>query len=104
MKTLFLPALVASALAFPALADDSPAELFGQSTATGSGSPASMAMAAEKLQGDMVDEIIHLGPNEIVTRSTGVNAGTQQLATNMGVDANNYTVAELAKMFIGRYD
>lgn len=104
MKKLILPAVVVTALAAPAIADDSPAELFGQAIADDSSSSASLNMAAEKLQGDSVDERLLVGANEIITRSTGVNAGTQQLATNMGVSANDYTRAELAKMFIGRYD
>lgn len=105
MTRLFLASTLVAALAVPAFADDSPAESFGEARATNSSSPSSMNMAARMTEGDSIDERIPLGENEIVTRSDSLDSqGIRQLAENMGVDANNYTRAELAKMFIGKYD
>ena len=104
MKTFLIPAFVL-ALAAPAFAD---AEAFGEKMLERNGSNASaatLAMAAEKLSGDMVDEKLPFGENEIATRSNGtISVGHQRLAIEMGVNARDYSVAELAKMYIGEYD
>lgn len=105
MKRILGVTAAALVMAAPVFADDqSPAEIFGSKMATDSSSAASLSMAVQVLQGDRVDERLPLAQNEIVTRSTGITPGTEQLAENMGVDADQFTVAELAKMFIGRYD
>ena len=104
MKHLLLASTLTAALAAPVIAE-SPAETFGQSIATDSSSAATLSKAAEVLQGDMVDERLPFGDNEIVTRSsTGPSQGVRQLAVNMGVDAGDYTGAELSRMFISKYD
>lgn len=105
MKHILLPSLLVASLAVPAMAEDmTPAELFGMKMATNSASSATMETAVEVLQGDTVDEYLPLGSQEIVTRSNGISPGMRQLAVNLGVNADDYTVAELAKIFIGKYD
>ncbi len=104
MKHFMIPAFVAL-MAAPAFAD---AEDFGEMLLQQNGSnatTASLAMAADKLSGDMVDEKLPFGDNALVTRDDGaISIGHQRLATEMGVSAAEYSVAELAKMYIGEYD
>lgn len=104
MKQFLVPAFIA-ALATPVFAD---AEDFGELMLERNGSnatPATLAMAADKLSGDSVDEQLRHGANEIVTRNDGsISIGHQRLAIEMDVNASDYSVAELAKMYIGEYD
>lgn len=101
-RTTLIAATALALIAGPALADETPAELFGATHADASASPAARDMAINKLSGDDLDEKIVPVQSETVTR--GVSIGTQQLLTNLGVEAGQYSRAELAKMFIGRYD
>ncbi len=102
MKRFFILPALSAVLATPVIA--SPAEDFGEKMKTESSSPASLNKAVDVLSGDSVGEVITLGQNEVVTRSRGMTAGIQQLAQAMNVDPNDYTMAELAKMYIGEYD
>lgn len=104
MKLVLIPTFVAL-MAAPAFAD---AEDFGEMMLERNGSNASaatLAMAADKLSGDDLDEKLPFGNNEIITRDqSAISIGHQRLATEMGVSAADFTVAELAKMYIGEYD
>lgn len=99
-----IPLIAAAALALmaaPALADDSPAEIFGAQNATDSSSPATLNMAMEKFESESPAERL-MRPDEIVTR--GVTIGDRQLAASLGVNVENYSSAELSAMYIGLYD
>lgn len=104
MKRFLIP-LFAISMAAPAFAD---AEAFGEKMLAQNGSNASaqtMQVAVDVLSGDSVDEKIMLGSNEIVTQNAGaMTVARVDLAQEMGVDANDYTFAELAKMYIELYN
>lgn len=100
MKLLTI--ITATALAATPVLAETPAEKFGQSHTSGTASHAAYAAAVVALSGDNVDDQIPAETNASVTRST--SAGHLQLAKNMGVSPNEFTTAELAKMFIGAYD
>ncbi len=104
MKQFLIPVFVLAMVA-PVFAD---AEDFGEKMLERNGSNASaatLAMAADKLSGDTLDEKLMVGDNAVVTRNSGaISIGHQRLATEMGVNASDYSVAELAKMYIGEYD
>lgn len=103
MKTTSLIAAAAFALiAAPALADTSPAERFGALNGNIESSPAAYDMAVEKLSGDDLKDKILRVTNDVPTRN--VTLRNQQIAADLGVDAADYTTAELAKMYIGKYD
>lgn len=105
MKYISLISAVAIiALAAPALAeDDSAAEIFDRAHASGESSPAAYDTALAILSGDRLDDRITPEHHaDVATRNFSV--GHLQLANEMGVPANAYTTAELAKMFIDAYD
>lgn len=98
------PMIAVAALAFvatPALADDSPAEIFGKQHAGGPASAAALEMAIQKIERESPAERI-LRQDEIATR--GVTIGDRQLAASLGVNANDYSSAELSRMIIDKYD
>lgn len=101
-RTSVLTAAVAALLAAPAFADISPAEQFGAQKAEPTASPAAYAMALDKLSGDDLDDRITPVAADLATRN--ITIGDRQLAAAMGVNVNDYTTAELAAMFIGKYD
>ncbi len=104
MKTLLIPAFVAL-MAAPAFAD---AEDFGEKMLAQNGDNSTeqtMVVAKQALSGDDLDDRIMTGGPEIVSRAGGsISAGHQALADAMGVNASDFTVAELSAMFIGKYD
>lgn len=104
MKTLLIPTF-AVLMAAPAFAD---AEDFGEKMLQLNGSNTTqqtMIVVAKALTGDSVDDRLRLGDAEIVTRNSGtLSAGHRQLARNMGVNAADYSLAELSAMYIGEYD
>ena len=105
MKSYLVPAVLTAFLVGPTAAFASAAEDFGEILAVGqtvSGETAQLA--AQKLSGDDLDDRIVMSDDIISTQSVGITAGHARLAAEMGVDPNDYTNAELAKMYIGEYD
>lgn len=102
MKRILIVSSCALCLAAPAFAD---AEAFGASKGPFTSTAAATDMAVEKLSGSDLDERISLGSNEIATSgSQGITQGHLRLAAEMGVDARDFTIAELTKMYIGEYN
>lgn len=99
MKLITLTAALAL-VAAPVLAE-TPAEKFGAQHVGHSASQAAQTIAVKKLSGDDVDNRIVIAQPAQTTRNS---QGHLQLAENMGVSPDDYTNAELAKMFIGAYD
>ncbi|WP_146174178.1 hypothetical protein [Litoreibacter ponti] len=102
MKRFSLMAAAGLALlAAPALADESPAEIFGAQGAGAIASPAAMDKAMANFENESPAERT-MRPEEFPTR--GISIGDRQLAAALGVDAQDFTSAELSKMYIGKYD
>ena len=92
-------------LAVPAFAD---AEDYGEARLALHGSNATVAtlsLAVDKLSGDRVDNQITQGANEIVSRDDGsISAGHLRMASEMGIDASEFSMSEIAAMYFAEYD
>ncbi len=100
MMKLLTFATAIALVAAPALAE-TPAELYGAEHAGNGGSAFALETAVKKLSGDDLDDKTTLRAPAQTSRNS---QGHLQLAKNMGVSPDTYTSAQLAKMFIGRYD
>jgi len=103
MKLFFIPVFAGMIAATPVLAD---AEDFGKKMLKGSSSsPATFKTGADILEGDNVADQLPFNDPQVVTRDSNVlSQGHLALARAMKVNPEDFTTAELSKMFIGEYD
>ncbi|WP_208351350.1 hypothetical protein [Pseudaestuariivita rosea] len=47
---------------------------------------------------------VNVGPNEVISTQSGISAGHRQLAASLGLDANDYSLSELAAIKADRED
>ncbi|NSX53947.1 hypothetical protein [Parasulfitobacter algicola] len=91
--------LAALALAAaPAFANDQLAGSVGVDA--GSFTTSQLAQLKSALEGDdqNIASFIKAGGSEVISTQSGISAGHAQLAQSLGLDANEYSVSELARI------
>ncbi len=63
-----------------------------------------LTVAMEENDMPTINRILSGGSETVSTQSSGASQGNQQLAAFLDVNANDYTTAELAEMYIDRVD